>query len=311
MTNTDTVDVDRHGDPGQGTGHRRLRDGAHHRQHARGRAGRAAHPRAARPHGHRRAAGRRLPLQRPPPADRLSRPAPRRFSKYRINPGNVGKGDKGDRQFAQMVEVAARYDKPVRIGVNWGSLDQELLAQLMDENARLPEPHEPQQIMYRAIIMSAIAVGPARRGNRPARRTRSSCRARCRGVQDLVSVYRALGQALRLRAAPGPDRSRHGHQGHGGLDGGRSGAAAAGGHRRHHPRLAHAAARRGAHPGGGGGAGDPAVARPACVQSERDRLSRAAAAPPAPRSRSWPSRSTTSCVRRCRCGRRGTPVSRP
>src|SRR5512134_1168241 len=74
------------------------------------------------------------------------------LSKYRINPGNVGKGDKKDRQFAQMVEVAAKYDKPVRIGVNWGSLDQELLAQMMDENAKLPEPHEPQQIMYRAII---------------------------------------------------------------------------------------------------------------------------------------------------------------
>ena len=62
------------------------------------------------------------------------------LSKYRINPGNVGKGDKHDRQFAQMVEAAVRYDKPVRIGVNWGSLDQELLAELMDENARAAEP---------------------------------------------------------------------------------------------------------------------------------------------------------------------------
>src|SRR3954447_15778018 len=67
------------------------------------------------------------------------------LSKYRINPGNVGKGDKHDRQFAQMVEVAARYDKPVRIGVNGGSLDQELLTQLMDENARTAEPFEPRQ----------------------------------------------------------------------------------------------------------------------------------------------------------------------
>src|SRR3954466_894671 len=78
------------------------------------------------------------------------------LSKYRINPGNVGKGDKHDRQFAQMVEVAARHDKPVRIGVNWGSLDQELLTELMDENARQPEPQAPQQIMYRAIIVSAL-----------------------------------------------------------------------------------------------------------------------------------------------------------
>ena len=78
------------------------------------------------------------------------------LSKYRINPGNVGKGDKHDKQFAQMVEVAARHGKPVRIGVNWGSLDQELLTQMMDENARRPEPFEPQQVMYRAIITSAI-----------------------------------------------------------------------------------------------------------------------------------------------------------
>src|SRR5687767_9319332 len=78
------------------------------------------------------------------------------LSKYRINPGNVGKGDKRDRQFAQMVEVAAKYDKVVRIGVNWGSLDQELLAQMMDENGKRAEPFEPQQIMYRAIITSAV-----------------------------------------------------------------------------------------------------------------------------------------------------------
>ena len=78
------------------------------------------------------------------------------LSKYRINPGNVGKGDKHDRQFAQMVEAAARHDKAVRIGVNWGSLDQELLTELMDENARQTEPQAPQQIMYRAIIMSAL-----------------------------------------------------------------------------------------------------------------------------------------------------------
>src|SRR5215211_4833178 len=78
------------------------------------------------------------------------------LSKYRINPGNVGKGEKHDRQFAQMVEVAAKHDKPVRIGVNWGSLDQELLTGMMDENAKLAEPFEPQQIMYRAIVASAL-----------------------------------------------------------------------------------------------------------------------------------------------------------
>jgi (E)-4-hydroxy-3-methylbut-2-enyl-diphosphate synthase len=115
------------------------------------------------------------------------------LSKYRINPGNVGKGDKRDRQFAQMVEVAAKYAKPVRIGVNWGSLDQELLAQLMDENARLADPHEPQQIMYRAIVMSAIES--ARRAEQVGLRADQiilSCKMS--GVQDLVSVYRALAQ---------------------------------------------------------------------------------------------------------------------
>ncbi len=115
------------------------------------------------------------------------------LSKYRINPGNVGKGDKGDRQFAQMVEIAARHDKAVRIGVNWGSLDQELLATLMDENATLPEPHEPQQIMYRAIILSALeSARHAERIGLPAERIILSCKMS--GVQDLVSVYRALAR---------------------------------------------------------------------------------------------------------------------
>ncbi len=115
------------------------------------------------------------------------------LSKYRINPGNVGKGDKKDRQFAQMVEVAAKYAKTVRIGVNWGSLDQELLAQMMDENAKLAEPHEPQQIMYRAIITSAVES--ARRAEEIGLAPEQiilSCKMS--GVQDLVSVYRALAR---------------------------------------------------------------------------------------------------------------------
>lgn len=115
------------------------------------------------------------------------------LSKYRINPGNVGKGDKHDRQFAQMVEIAARYDKAVRIGVNWGSLDQELLTEMMDANARLAEPFEPQQIMYRAILTSAIES--ARRAESiglPGNRIILSCKMS--GVQDLISVYRALAR---------------------------------------------------------------------------------------------------------------------
>ena len=115
------------------------------------------------------------------------------LSKYRINPGNVGKGDKRDRQFGTMIEIAARLNKAVRIGVNWGSLDQELLAQMMDDNARLPEPFEPQQIMYRAIVSSAIES--ARRAEEiglPAQQIILSCKMS--GVQDLVSVYRALSR---------------------------------------------------------------------------------------------------------------------
>ncbi len=115
------------------------------------------------------------------------------LSKYRINPGNVGKGDKHDRQFAQMIEIAARHDKPVRIGVNWGSLDAELLAQMMDDNARRAEPQPPQQVMYRALIASAL--GSARRAEDIGLRGEQiilSCKMS--GVQDLVSVYRALAR---------------------------------------------------------------------------------------------------------------------
>jgi len=115
------------------------------------------------------------------------------LSKYRINPGNVGKGDKHDRQFALMVEAAAKYDKAVRIGVNWGSLDQELLTRMMDDNAKLAEPFEPQQIMYRAIITSAVAS--ARRAEEIGLRADQiilSCKMS--GVQDLISVYRALAR---------------------------------------------------------------------------------------------------------------------
>jgi (E)-4-hydroxy-3-methylbut-2-enyl-diphosphate synthase len=115
------------------------------------------------------------------------------LSKYRINPGNVGKGDKHDRQFAQMVEAAAKYDKVVRIGVNWGSLDQELLTEMMDANAKLAEPFEPQQIMYRAILTSAIQS--ARRAESLGLRGDQiilSCKMS--GVQDLISVYRALAK---------------------------------------------------------------------------------------------------------------------
>ena len=113
------------------------------------------------------------------------------LSKYRINPGNVGKGDKKDRQFGQMIEVAMRYNKVVRIGVNWGSLDQELLASMMDENARSTDPWDAQQVMYQALISSALQSAQAARelGMAP-EQIILSCKVS--GVQDLISVYRGL-----------------------------------------------------------------------------------------------------------------------
>ena len=92
------------------------------------------------------------------------------LDKYRINPGNVGFKDKKDRQFAAIIEIALRWDKPVRIGVNWGSLDQELLTRLMDENARSPAPKDARAVMHEAIVQSALLVGGARRGARARRR---------------------------------------------------------------------------------------------------------------------------------------------
>ena len=115
------------------------------------------------------------------------------LSKYRINPGNVGKGDKHDKQFAQMVEAAMRWNKPVRIGVNWGSLDQELLAQLMDENGRRPQPWDAKSVMYEALITSAIdsATRAVALGMDP-NQILLSCKVS--GVQDLVAVYRELAR---------------------------------------------------------------------------------------------------------------------
>ncbi|KQY88677.1 flavodoxin-dependent (E)-4-hydroxy-3-methylbut-2-enyl-diphosphate synthase [Pelomonas sp. Root1444] len=115
------------------------------------------------------------------------------LSKYRINPGNVGKGDKKDRQFAMMVEAAAKYDKVVRIGVNWGSLDQELLAQFMDENAKRAQPWGAKPVMYQALVESALtsAAYAAELGLNPDNII-ISCKVS--GVQDLISVYRELAR---------------------------------------------------------------------------------------------------------------------
>lgn len=117
----------------------------------------------------------------------------RALSKYRINPGNVGQGAKRDTQFAQMIEAACRYDKPVRIGVNWGSLDQTLLARIMDENAQRAQPWPAQNVMYEALITSALES--AQRAEELGMRGDLiilSCKVS--GVQDLIAVYRELAR---------------------------------------------------------------------------------------------------------------------
>ncbi len=127
--------------------------------------------------------GHRLLTQHPACAEALA--------KFRINPGNVGKGSKRDEQFSTMIEMACRYGKPVRIGVNWGSLDQELAVRMMDENARSPEPKDAAEVTREALVVSALeSAAQAERWGLPGDRILLS--AKVSGVQDLIRVYRNL-----------------------------------------------------------------------------------------------------------------------
>ncbi len=129
--------------------------------------------------------GHRLLKQYPECAEALA--------KYRINPGNVGHGKKRDDQFATMIEAACRYEKPVRIGVNWGSLDPELLARMMDENGKRPSPLDATEIMREALITSALeSAAQAVEWGLPAERIVISCKVSA--VQDLIAVYRELAR---------------------------------------------------------------------------------------------------------------------
>ena len=117
----------------------------------------------------------------------------RGLAKYRINPGNVGHGKKRDEQFAQMIEIACQYDKPVRIGVNWGSLDQDLLARIMDENAHLAVPRGATAIMREAMVSSALeSAAKAEELGLPGDHIILSCKVS--GVQDLIAIYRELSR---------------------------------------------------------------------------------------------------------------------
>lgn len=117
----------------------------------------------------------------------------RALSKYRINPGNVGAGRHHDDNFKRMIDVAIENDKPVRIGVNWGSLDQALLARLMDENAKLPEPLDAQDVMKEAIVRSAIESAELAESYGLSK-DHIILSAKCSNVQDLVDVYRELAR---------------------------------------------------------------------------------------------------------------------
>ena len=224
------------------------------------------------------------------------------LDKYRINPGNVGFKDKRDRQFSAIVEMAIKHGKPVRIGANWGSLDQELLTKLMDENAKSPAPRDAREVMHEAMVQSAT-LSAKRAEDIGLPKNRIILSAKVSAVQDLIAVYTRTGAPLRLRAASRSDRSRHGFEGHRCVER-RHGRAAATGHRRHHPHLAHAASRT-------------ATARSkcrwrrsccrpwGCGRSFRwSPPAPAAAAPHPPRSRNWPPISKASSATRCRAGRR-------
>ena len=118
------------------------------------------------------------------------------LAKLRINPGNVGRGVKRDTQFAELIEFACRYEKPVRIGVNWGSLDQELLARLMDANSALPEPASAQHVMREALVRSAIDSA-ARAMELGLGSDRIILSAKVSAVQDLIAVYTELAARTR------------------------------------------------------------------------------------------------------------------
>ncbi len=113
------------------------------------------------------------------------------LAKYRINPGNVGRGSKRDPQFAEMIEIACRYEKPVRIGVNWGSLDQDLLTRMMDENSSRTEPLTAQEVMRSAVVSSAVESA-LRAEELGMRHDRIILSAKVSGVQDLIAIYTAL-----------------------------------------------------------------------------------------------------------------------
>ena len=232
----------------------------------------------------------------------------RALAKYRINPGNVGIGRKDDNNFRTMIEVAVENQKPVRIGVNWGSLDQALLTRMMDENSRLAEPKDAREVTMEAMVVSALnsAELAEKYGLRADQIILS---AKVSGVQDLDRCLPLAGRALQLPAAPRTDRSRHGSKRRRRLER-RARSSAAGRHRRHHPRFAHARSRRRPHRRSPRGPADSAIARnpqlhPAGHGLPRMRPHHQHLLPGNGRSRFSP-----TCASKCRSGRTATPASK-
>ena len=175
------------------------------------------------------------------------------LDKYRINPGNVGFKNKRDTQFADIIEIANKNDKPVRIGANWGSLDQELLTKLMDENASSPDPLDARAVTREAMVQSALLSAARAARTRHAQEQDDPVGEGFRRAgpdRRLPGTRRALG----LRDPSRPHRGRHGIEGHRRLVR-RARHPAAGGHRRHHPDFADAGARRRPHARSAGRAG--------------------------------------------------------
>ena len=140
------------------------------------------------------------------------------LDKYRINPGNVGFKDKKDRQFCAIVEMAIKHDKPVRIGANWGSLDQELLTHLMDENAKSPNPMDMRAVTREAMVQSAL-LSAQRAEEIGLPRTKIILSAKVSAVQDLIAVYMDLAKRSDYAHPSRPHRGRHGLEGHRGVVG--------------------------------------------------------------------------------------------
>ena len=230
------------------------------------------------------------------------------LDKYRINPGNVGTGRRRDEQFSTICNVAVDHGKPVRIGVNGGSLNQELVVARMQENTDRDLGLTSEEIINQCMVLSAVEVDGARPRERPAEGSDHHL------VQDLAAARsdRGLPRALardRSAAASRADRSGDGHQGPG-LVGGGDGRAARTGYRRHDPGLAYPAARRRPARRGVRRLRAAAVAGPALVFAERHGMSGLRPHDQLAPFRSWQSACRTTSASRCRSGRRDTKASR-